>query len=348
MRSLEEFTKHAQRVYTDWGLLNATTHPWFRGQTSSSWGLVPGLYRGSHDPQRERELLRDFKSKSMQHLQQVPNSNLEWLFVVQHFGMPTRLLDWTESYQMALFFAVRDSKTNFADGVVWVLNPWALNSIALGQKSVPIASSHELAPYDIDAKVNAEMPVAVRPSYYTKRASAQKGVFTLHGTMRQGLDELTSDAPSGVVVLKKIIIASEAKKHIMKQLAIAGVGSASLFQDLDGLASELTLRYSNDYLNEADENLNEADENLNEVQKKKSGPLEPEKKQKATVTLSLHGAPTVKSLPLSPELPAAPLAPFVRGQSYSSQSTNLSVGVVHPNLFQRLLSRFKRFIRPRE
>jgi len=329
VETLEQYCKLATSVYKDWELWDSTTHPWFRGQSSSSWGLLPGLYRGTHDPHRERELLRDFNLKARSFFPHTPANDLEWLFILQHHEIPTRLLDWTESYQNALYFAVLDTSA-YADGAVWALDPWALNEVAIGHRSVPVASSAELAHYAVDAERPAKFPAAVRPSHDTKTVSAQKGMFTLHGSELKGIEELMQSATPNTFALKKIIIASEAKKFILKELLLAGVGSSSLFPDVDGIAREIKYKYSYVFINEA--------------KKRESAPIHPEKREKGTVVIDLPSAFNVKSLPLSQELPAAPLAPTVRQAAHLLPSPLLPTEADRPSFLRRLRLRLGRII----
>jgi hypothetical protein len=216
-------------------------------------GLLPGLYRGKYDYQRERELIRDFRLRSSLHHHHPMEKNLECLFLMQHHGMPTRLLDWSESYLVALYFAVEDSNFSDIDSAVWILNPWLLNRLSIGHASVPPSWSPELVRYVSETEEHTIVPVALKPNHGSERLAAQKGEFTLHGKDPRGLEELISRPAPDSAALKKIIIAAEAKGSLLKQLFMAGVGPAALFPGLDGLCREIAFRYSKDYLQRVDQ-----------------------------------------------------------------------------------------------
>src|SRR5437899_71081 len=106
------------------------TRYYFRGHSDGNWSLVPGLARlrrayldGMGLPAVEENLYFGFVTGAGELL---PHENDSWanLFTMQHHGLPTRLLDWSESFAIALFFALREPARTPA---VWVLNPFRLN-----------------------------------------------------------------------------------------------------------------------------------------------------------------------------------------------------------------------------
>src|ERR1700692_2574243 len=132
--SLSEFVSGVRTIERRWKVYGRTTPAWFRGQADASWSLVPGLYRGGISYTLEREMTRDFALYAAPFLSaQSTNTALERLFVMQHYGLPTRLLDWTESHLVALFFAVVDH-TSPKDAAVFALDPWRLNEVSIGQR----------------------------------------------------------------------------------------------------------------------------------------------------------------------------------------------------------------------
>lgn len=251
VKTLPEYIETVTGICNKWPhLQTGTTHSWFRGQTDEAWNILPGLYRGHTRHDLERELVRDFRLRSTAYLASLPSHDLELLFVMQHHGMPTRLIDWTESHMVALYFAVKEIE-NTNDAAVWVLDPWSLNIISLNYQSVPTVHVPELqdyvlmdSPQKINRKVNAQQPVAIRPCHGTSRIVAQRGVFTLHGHEQSGIETLRSKQ----IGLEKVIIDGRKKRSILKELYVAGVTHATVFPDLDGLAREISFRYSKTYM----------------------------------------------------------------------------------------------------
>src|SRR6056297_833370 len=105
--------------------LDGYTGPvWYRGQARDTWHLEPKLLRRTPIPS-ESHLLNRFKQDASFILDRLPKSNFDWLFLMQHYAIPTRLLDWTESPLVGLYFAILSEPDN--DGAIWVLCPTVLN-----------------------------------------------------------------------------------------------------------------------------------------------------------------------------------------------------------------------------
>ena len=116
---------------------------WFRGQSKASWPLTPKLYR-LKDPD-ENEIRSGFKRRAVQLMSEphLPENEKGWYFLMQRYGAPTRLLDWTDGALLALYFAIRDL-TRPRTAAVWMLHPASLNKLTFGDAaglSIPIENS---------------------------------------------------------------------------------------------------------------------------------------------------------------------------------------------------------------
>lgn len=222
--------------------------PWFRGHGDEHWTLEPGWYRLpppdaglGGDWYNERTLLREFSFRAPRYLGAAPATDWEWLFLMQHHGLPTRLLDWTESALIALYFAVRDHR-GAADACVWMLNPWWLNKQSLGEYEIPHALDPRVAdwaPLADQTALRGRLPAAIKPVQASPRIAAQKGFFTIHGSERGALERLAQSRADDGPGLRKLTIPKGRVGDLRRDLAVAGITETSIFQELDGLCREL-------------------------------------------------------------------------------------------------------------
>lgn len=212
----------------------------FRGHGEWWWPLSPGLARATSSSDTistlEPNLYFEFVTRSGDLL---PPTNDTWshLFAMQHYGMPTRLLDWTETFGVALFFAL---KAGEGDAAIWILDPYELNRRTLNRAQ--ILHPHELnGTYDdyylSRVKVLPGNVVAIWPLRHNPRVFHQRAGFTLHDDLNKPLDVLHPD------VLQKITIPAAARRGAKRFLELAGISEFSLFPDLEGLARELKAEF---------------------------------------------------------------------------------------------------------
>src|ERR1700733_12232794 len=101
-------------------------HPvWYRGQADAGWKLVPAIGRVLEHLKAELTLIKLFKQNARPHLREYPNTEWEWVFLMQHHRAPTRLLDWSESPLVGLYFALWDQQgtSEKSDAALWFLDP---------------------------------------------------------------------------------------------------------------------------------------------------------------------------------------------------------------------------------
>src|SRR5271156_2895396 len=145
--SIHEYLQTVELCTKEWFTVESSWGPWFRGQSDSTWALRPSMYRYSplkrHIRALEDEIRQEFVVRAPSLGPERPQNSWEWYFLMQHCGAPTRLLDWTESALIALFFAVKGNAAgNNTDAAVWILEPWRLNKLVAKTAEV-IAPSAE-------------------------------------------------------------------------------------------------------------------------------------------------------------------------------------------------------------
>jgi hypothetical protein len=232
--------------------------PWFRGHADTDWDLKPSIFRYRFVDD-EDELREQFERRAPQYVSEPPPADTwGWYFLMQHYGAPTRLLDWTDSVLVGLFFALNppvkppredDEEEEPKDAAVWMLDPWWLNQRVLGTDCV-LAPHHTkaeqyLAPPQIrlDANRNTqileEYPAAIDPPFIAKRIASQRSRFTVFGWAQDGLMRLRNEANSRIV---KIVIPKDKVNRMRADLFTLGISDAVVYPDLRGLSEEL-IRY---------------------------------------------------------------------------------------------------------
>src|SRR5688572_8122191 len=99
---------------------------WFRGQACEGWKLLPSIMRAPSRVENEMVLLKRFKQHSFPFLERIPDEEWEWLFIMQHYAVQTRLLDWSESPLVGLYFAMQEPKKaadKKKDAALWCIYP---------------------------------------------------------------------------------------------------------------------------------------------------------------------------------------------------------------------------------
>jgi hypothetical protein len=157
-----------------------------------------------------------------------PNNPWEWLAYAQHFGLPTRLLDWTKNPLAALYFAVRDDRNN---SDVWVYS-YDFGPLAEGQQHmIDLNALPTGSPLEYTGGLNRFIPPII-----DRRMAAQQSVFTI----QEDPFEVIADGN-----LAEFVIRNSNKEHIKKQLHRLGINQASLFPDVSGLSENLMWVWEN-------------------------------------------------------------------------------------------------------
>jgi FRG domain. len=274
--ALSLFDKITNKV-SDWA---------FRGQADESWKLSTKFEREAKkyqrdDPywfkNREHYILQDFQRRAHHYVKNLPKSEnyIEWLSLLQHYGGPTRLLDFTYSFYVALFFAV---ETSAVDSAIWAVNIHKLIrqlSKVDDYKKIKnersfkgiIEINNHWAETVIKDRKNNDVVFLVDPFQQHERISIQQGLFLFPGNIDKSFEfnicsvfeldfkELSAKNAINInfseidkfdisdISAIKIIIPFSLHSKALVELYKMNVTAASLFPGLDGFARSLSYRF---------------------------------------------------------------------------------------------------------
>lgn len=211
---------------------------WYRGHANSIWTLAPSYLR-LDKATSESSLLTRFRQSASMLLSANPKDDFDWLFLMQHYGVPTRLLDWSESPLVSLYFAVTDENNIDEDGALWILKPTELNKIANISTDeinyIPSFDDIELQNYSVESlSSNPKLklsPIATIATRNSARIQAQLGVFTIHHLDTKPIESFCEKQE-----VLKYIIPKESKSKIKEELDLLNINKFSLFPELSSIS----------------------------------------------------------------------------------------------------------------
>ncbi len=253
-----------------------TYFQWYRGHANKEWDLIPKVqrnFKGSEEDlfRRERYYTNDFQARaSVFKSPALPiNEYADWLTLMQHYGLPTRLLDWSRSPLVALYFAVSDENVSDKDGCIWMLTPGKLNESQHLEKPSTIDGKTYDNVYIYNTKHKtittmiypafrrwelSDTPETITPEdrkfaqwlenlkdkiaacYPTEadgRVYNQFAAFTVHNSIKKLVD-ICDDS-----TLLRITIPHEYKDKLRYELSVCGITQSYIYPDLEHLAKEI-------------------------------------------------------------------------------------------------------------
>jgi hypothetical protein len=202
---------------------------WWRGNSNFDYLVQPSVFRPKEKDggyKVELNINARFRPKAVALRDNLPDKDawFEWLFLMQHYRHPTRLLDWTESPLIAWYFAINPENEidNCSDGALFALSPCRLNKVQTGDDSLitPLNNNRSAIAqraFDDSVTCNDDVP-AVLPTLIDQRMIAQLSVFTIHNN-NQPLEK--NKKSSEFLIKYKIPCCS--KRLLRDQLKQAGI-----------------------------------------------------------------------------------------------------------------------------
>lgn len=243
---------HNLRVYEE-KLEGQDDGLWYRGCSNCQYALLPsllrattGLSRGDHE-QFEQDAFFEFQARAVE-LRRQALTDWELLFYARHFTLPTRVLDWTDTFGTAVYFATENWRPDAnRRPTIWLLNPYSLNEETLGNREIILPKYLGLKDDEFwdfgellaaDGSWGWKGPVAVFPIQINDRVRAQRGWFTVHGDDRRALDE---QFPK---LVAKLILTPNCVASAREFLKLAGLNRFSIYPDLENLSNWITAERS--------------------------------------------------------------------------------------------------------
>jgi hypothetical protein len=237
---------------------------WFRGVSNSTYKLTPSLFRHktaktqSEFKSIEQSLNETFEMRSLPYAESRNWAKDEWerLFFMQHYRVPTRLLDWSGSPLVSMHFAVASIETDKygnpkSDAAIWILDPIKWNNAVYADTGfnggILSAKDSWLKRYDttdVYTSTSILPPVAMRGVHNSARIVAQQGFFTVFGPRPDSMEEIYGSKKDDAFIfpdgcLRKYTIPKAKITSIREEIFSLGVSESTIYPDLEGLAVEL-------------------------------------------------------------------------------------------------------------
>ena len=222
--------------YTSFSFKDKSSGPdfLFRGVPKEKYKLIPSIGRDTEENTSgviegiEDDLLNEFKRLSAPVLgaEKAPKMDFDWLFLAQHYGLPTRLLDWSLNPLVALYFAVE--KDDSDDAIVYAVRHMITDQYKLFDYKTANYKKEYHSVIAIQPKQGKI--IFVRPKYSDERYLNQRSVFSCPSNPFEAL-ELEN--------MHLIKIKSDWKPELRERLRTVGISTSYIYPGLGGIASEI-------------------------------------------------------------------------------------------------------------
>jgi len=225
----------------------------FRGLEAPEEEMLTGLMRlGDDYADLEGHLLRNFRKYASRDA--VPaDSTWNWLALAQHYGLPTRLLDWTFSPFVALHFATEHSAHFGSDGIIWCFDfikvkrflPRCLRKL-LEEEGANVFTAEMLGRAaaglrEFDRLASRPFVAFFEPPSLDERIVNQFALFSLMSSPTATLNDFLRRHTD---LWRRVVIPHGLKWEVRDKLDQANITERVLFPGLDGLSRWLRRQYT--------------------------------------------------------------------------------------------------------
>lgn len=220
---------------------------WFRGQEDSRWHLEPSIHRGEL-LKKENYVTNDFYIHVNQIESNAPakENYAAWMSLMQHYGLPTRILDWSSSPLVACYFALEKNRDKNNDSSIWILIPRKVNiQEGFGEFVYPIdaytVQQMLLPAFKKDVELEdkfADKIIACHSVKKDLRMYSQQSSFTVHNSQRK-LEDICDDE-----TLFKLIIPHYYKDQMYESVSILGISTSFIYPDMEHVSKDIIKKYT--------------------------------------------------------------------------------------------------------
>ncbi|OME82339.1 MULTISPECIES: FRG domain-containing protein [Paenibacillus] len=278
-------SKHSDNIFCEYTInswedcrkLFRSIEKWvFRGQSNSQWSLQTTLERGAKInnsnirdiPMIERNIIEKFQRRAFHYLEKPPEVEnvLEWLSLIQHHGGPTRLLDFSYSYFVALFFSIDQA---LQESTVFCLNKKLINAKGLetekwrGLEDEKYFGTRIYCNEKLIEQTSSPLVMLIEPFNIHERLSSQQGLFAIpfegHQAFEYNLsltvNRFRKELPISKIIdnhdedliellnqecaLLKVNIPKDFHNEIRRELKLMNISSETIYPGIDGFTKSL-------------------------------------------------------------------------------------------------------------
>ncbi len=225
----------------------------YRGQGDSSWGLQTSIDRMFEDAlsystsklNTEIALLKRFQRES--HHYGINNIGLlnipEWLSLMQHYGAPTRLLDWTHSAWVGLFFAIVELGNN-KNAALWLADWNAIDNKGNSIVKDKFKCDHNLVSIENFSEVikSGDGVIKLNSFKQNPRQIIQQGTFLFPLNVEKTFEENLGSTLTKSE-LTKIVLPYDIKHDLMRTLYRMNISYTTLYPGIEGFSRSLKHLY---------------------------------------------------------------------------------------------------------